>query len=155
MIDPDWLLWVHHDEITDRERGAPSQMMLRGAASRIYYALFHELCRQIADQHVGATHRRTERYSLIYRSLEHGRAKDVCKRVASDKRWSTYAADIGIVFVTLQEARHKADYDPHAKFLLPDVRGLFLDAEDAVIKLRENFDDKSLFLTRLLVRERF
>lgn len=154
MIDPGWLLRVHYDEITDRERGAPSQMMLRGAVSRIYYALFHELCRQIADQHVGATQRRTERYGLVHRSLEHARAKDVCKRVASDKRWSASAADIGVVFVTLQEARHKADYDPRARFLLSDVRGLFLDAEDAIMKLREHFDDKPLFLTRLMIRER-
>jgi hypothetical protein len=154
MIDPDYLLWRSHEELTQRDRGAPNQTFLRRAVSEFYYALFHELCRQIADQHVGATLRREPRYILIYRSLEHGRAKDACKKIAADAASSPQASDIAVTFVTLQEARHQADYNPAPRFRVSEAHAHFLDAETAIRALRAGFPDKALFLTRLLARER-
>lgn len=154
MIDPDYLLWRSHEELTHRVPGAPNQTFLRRAVSEFYYALFHEICRQIADQHVGATLRRDPRYTLIYRSLDHGRAKDVCKKVASDRAFGAETVEIAIAFVTLQDARHQADYNPAPRFRVSEVHAHFLDAEAAIDELRAGFSDKALLLTRLLARER-
>lgn len=154
MIDPDYLLWRSHEELTHREPGAPNQTFLRRAASEFYYALFHELCRQIADQHVGASFRRDPRYVLVYRSLDHGRAKDVCKRVAGDPNASVQSVEVAIAFINLQEARHQADYNPTPRFRVSETHALFLAAEGAIETLRGVFNDKAFFLTRLLVRDR-
>jgi hypothetical protein len=154
MIDPDYLLWRSHEELTERPPGAPNQTFLRRETSEFYYAVFHEPCRQIADQHVGATLRRDPRYALIYRSLDHGRAKDACKKIAADAASSAEAAQIAATFVTSQEARHQADYNPTPRFRVSEVRGYFLDAESAIDELRTGFGDKAFFLTRLLARER-
>lgn len=154
MINPDYLLWRSHEELTERRRGAPKQTFLRRATSEFYYALFHELCRQIADQHVGASMRTDPRYILIYRSLEHGRAKDTCKRMAAVRASSAAAAQIAIAFIELQEARHQADYNPAPRFRVSEVHANFLAAEGAIITLRGGFSDKAMFLTRLLARER-
>jgi hypothetical protein len=154
MIDPDYLLWRSHEELTDRQPGAPNQTFLRRAVSEFYYALFHEICRQIADQHVGATMRRDARYALVYRSLDHGRAKEVCKKIAADRSASAEAGEIAVAFVSLQEARHQADYNPTPRFRVSEVHARFLDAEAAIDDLRSGFADKPLFLTRLLARER-
>jgi hypothetical protein len=154
MIDPDYLLWRSHDELTHRERGAPNQTFLRRAISEFYYALFHELCRQIADQHVGASLRRDPRYVLIYRSIEHSRAKNTCKRVAADPSFCAEAAQIAIAFIDLQEARHQADYNPQPRFRASEVHAHFLAAEGSILALRSSFPDKAMFLTLLLSRDR-
>ena len=154
MIDPDYLLWRSHEELTNRHPGAPNQTFLRRAISEFYYALFHELCRQVADQHVGATLRRDTRYALIYRSLDHGRAKDTCKKVAADPKSSAEAAEVAVTFVTLQEARHQADYNPVPRFRVSEAHAHFLDAEAAINALRAGFTDKPLFLSKLLARDR-
>jgi hypothetical protein len=154
MIDPDYLLWRSHEELTHREPGAPNQTFLRRAISEFYYALFHEICRQVADLHVGATLRKDIRYALVYRSLDHTRAKDVCRRVVADKGASAEVASVAIAFISLQEARHQADYNPVPRFRVSEAHAHFLDAEGAIITLRAGFVDKAPFLTRLLARER-
>jgi len=86
--------------------------------------------------------------------LDHGRAKDACKKVAADPRSSAESAQVAATFVTLQEARHQADYNPAPRFRVAEVHGYFLDAEAAIDELRGGFVDKPHFLTRLLARER-
>ena len=49
--------------------------------------------------------------SPVYRSLEHGAAKKYFERSAKNQLDSG-VAQIGDVFIRLQEARHEADYDP-------------------------------------------
>jgi hypothetical protein len=154
MIDPEFLLKRVGDQLNGREPGAPSRTMLRRAVSDLYYAIFHEICRQIADLHVGVGLRRDDRYALIYRALEHGRAKDVLRRVALDSNASNAARMIADAFMRLQEQRHKADYDPRSELKLSQVRDLLQIASDAIAFLRRDFADKALLLTRLLVRER-
>jgi hypothetical protein len=154
MIDPDYLLWAPHEELTHRARGAPNQTFLRRAVSNFYYAVFHEICRQVADQHVGAALRTDPRYPAVYRSIEHGRARQVCERASKSATSSRELVKIATAFVNLQDARHAADYDPSEKFYVSDARLLFLEAEGAIEAIRTEFADKKLFLTRLLVRER-
>jgi hypothetical protein len=80
--------------------------------------------------------------------------KDMCKKVAADPSSSADAAEIAVTFVTLQEARHQADYNPVPRFRVSEAHAHFLDAEAAIDALRAGFPDKPWFLTRLLARER-
>ena len=154
MIDPDYLLWEPHEALTHREPGAPNQTFLRRAVSNFYYALFHELCRDIANQHIGFAHRKQPRYTLLYRALEHGRARQAFEKVSKDAVASIEARTIASAFLVLQQARHTADYDPSERFYVSDVLSLFLEAEAAIGTLRAGFVDKDEILTRLLFKEK-
>jgi len=44
--------------------GAPRQADLRRAISSAYYAVFHAIMAEAADDFVGSTHRHTPRYAL-------------------------------------------------------------------------------------------
>lgn len=70
-----------------------------------------------------------------YRALEHGFAKNVCKEAKN------LVFPPGIVlcandFVELQEARHRADYDPRAQFSLAEELSWVARAEAAIRELR-------------------
>jgi hypothetical protein len=104
-----------HDDLVDiaarlagLEEGKPRQASLRRAVSTAYYALFHALAALCANELIGS--KPWEVYSPIYRTMDHGRAKDVFRRIASGR--GRHIALIGETFILLQETRHWADYDP-------------------------------------------
>src|SRR5262249_27390493 len=104
--------------------GAPRQADLRRAISTAYYALFHAILTEAADDFVGVKHRASPRYSLLYRSVNHISLRDLCQDVVKAKlpqRYSGYAPSGGFgpdlvavasAVIELQEKRHSADYDP-------------------------------------------
>jgi hypothetical protein len=55
-----------------------------------------------------------EAWSQTYRALEHGLAKNACKS-GTLSRFPQEIQDFANMFVTMQEKRHKADYDPNEK----------------------------------------
>jgi hypothetical protein len=98
------------DDLARREQaGRPRQASLRRAISTAYYALFHALADLCADELVGWRNP-WKVFTPIYRSLDHGRAKEAFKRMSNQ-----YGSDIALIaqtFILLQERRHTADYDP-------------------------------------------
>jgi hypothetical protein len=106
-----------HDDLLDiaadlarrEQAGRPRQASLRRAISSAYYALFHALAYLCADVLVGRT-KPWDIFSPIYRTLDHGRAKDAFKRISGNH--GPHIAFIGQTFILLQERRHTADYDP-------------------------------------------
>jgi hypothetical protein len=120
MID-DWLDLAEH--LARLEPGWPKQASLRRSVATAYYALFHAL----ADMCVDVTVRRNKPWNVIkhvYRSLDHGTARKYFERPATQRELGTSVAKIGSVFILLQEARHRADYDPEP---LPYGRREILD----------------------------
>lgn len=117
-------------------RGRPRQADLRRAVSTAYYALFHAIARDAADLFVGAGSDRVSRvWKQVYRALEHGAAKTGCKEV----RNLPFPAEIRAcadAFVTLQEARHKADYDPDYRLTRNEALTLLGTAKRAIEKLK-------------------
>lgn len=151
MIDPDWLLRSARDP---RGPGRPNQTDLRRSIFNLYYSLFHEVCRQTADLHVGASAavRGSQRYRLIYRSIDHRQAKSVFADLAKYGSPGSVAATLGQVFVDLQDARHEADYDPHARYFRAQVEAFALDVAWALPAIRASFPEKKVTLTRLIAR---
>lgn len=56
-----------------------------------------------------------------YRALEHGAAKSACRHGTVISKFPKEIEDFANLFVTMQEKRHLADYDPHEKFFKSSV----------------------------------
>jgi uncharacterized protein (UPF0332 family) len=133
----------------------PREINLRRAVSASYYALFHEICKQAADSFVGVTKHDRPAWGVVYRSLQHGQAKERCKALAG-KGLGQQVDNIASQFPTLQAERHTADYDPSgfAKGRV-EVESLIADAQSAIADLRDMPNETKLdFLARLLFSER-
>jgi hypothetical protein len=106
----------------------PTEGQLRRAVSTAYYALFHRVLRAGAERFMGPGNETRPGYSLIYRGFSHGRMKSVCTSIDAARLSDTLQRQLGTQavgqdmrnfansFLALQEDRHRADYDPHAKF---------------------------------------
>ena len=126
MLDPDELLDVALLLAIQAPGAEPNQAQIRRAVSTAYYAVFHAVLRRAADQFIGHDQSHAVAYALVYRAFVHGRMKEVCqvidkpslsapnqeklKRTAFGSPMRFFAT----AFVELQDARHRADYDPHA-----------------------------------------
>jgi hypothetical protein len=115
-------------------RGKPSAVNLRRATSAAYYALFHCLARNCADLLIGGTgaNRSEPAWQQVYRSLEHGYVKDRCKNNQMMARFPPGIQDFATTFLSLQEKRHSADYDPFARFAKSTVAADINQAEEAI-----------------------
>jgi len=124
VLDPDQLLEQADRLVASTGGGTPRQVDLRRAISNAYYALFHAVTAEAADDLVGRTHRHTPRYQLVYRSVEHKSLLRLCEDIGKTTlpaRYSDYEPPGGFgpdlqffadAVVDLQEKRHLADYDP-------------------------------------------
>lgn len=149
--------------IASPRAGPPRQADLRRAVSAAYYGVFHVVLTALADEFVGAMHRRTSRYALVYRGIEHRALRALCKEARKPRPAQLYDpffppggfdADIrafaGIV-VELQERRHAADYDPLIRIEVSDARLAIEAARGAVRRFRRaDAAQRKTFLTLLL-----
>lgn len=95
----------------------PDQAQLRRSVSGSYYAMFHALARMCADSLVATQFKKrsNKAWVEVYRGLAHGSCLNACKR-ASNVNFPQEIKDFSDVFQQLQDARHRADYDPGARF---------------------------------------
>lgn len=128
--------------------GAPRQVDLRRAISNAYYAVFHALMTEAADDFVGRTHRDTARYALVYRSVDHRRLRELCeiaRKAPLPKKYLKYepaggfAPDLvalATAVLDLYEKRHLADYDPLFRTATADVALDISKARAALARFR-------------------
>lgn len=151
MMDDDLL------DIAERlarfEERRPRRTSLRRAVSSAYYALFHALARLCADQLVG-WREPWEVYSPIYRTVDHGRSKEVFRRISGRRRGPISV--IGETFLLLQERRQQADYDPSPfPFGRAETIDLIEQTKEAVTLLNSLPSSDRLFIaTQLIARTR-
>lgn len=110
----DLLLQAHH--LVSYEGAYASQASLRRAVSTAYYGLFHLLVEDAALRWPGSPEARTG----IERSFNHGSMRAISERFRTNT-WKDWVGNIAVIpndltvvafaFATLQEQRHKADYD--------------------------------------------
>ena len=127
---------LHHDfleqagHLAQREPNRPRQASLRRAVSTAYYALFHLLTSEGA--HRLASGQPTLLRSRVRRAFEHREMKEVCKQFRGASTVDStrpllalpieqHLRDVATAFVSLQEARHDADYDIAITFNRFDV----------------------------------
>jgi uncharacterized protein (UPF0332 family) len=113
---------AYHDDLSERAKflsrlnlpDDPKQVDLRRAVSAAYYALFHLLTTEAARNWKHPSQR-----NRFARMFDHGRMKTCSSKTSSrplpdDPAEIRIAKDLKLVaasFVTLQQARHTADYD--------------------------------------------
>jgi uncharacterized protein (UPF0332 family) len=142
-------------KLASASRSKPRQADLRRSISTAYYALFDVLARNGADVLVGAgIDRASQTWAHVYRALDHGFAKNTC-REARALAFPLEIKDCATRFVELQEARHKADYDPRARFTRADALHWVNRAEAAIVRLRSApRRDRTAFAVQLLLKKR-
>jgi uncharacterized protein (UPF0332 family) len=113
----------------------PKQVDLRRSVSAAYYALFHLLATEAAENWKHESQR-----NRFARMFDHGRMKTCSSKVSSrplptDPAEVVIATDLKLVadsFVTLQQARHTADYDNSKVWSRTQVYETIVQAEDAM-----------------------
>ena len=104
------------------KRGRPRQTNLRRAVSTTYYALFHCLTACCADALAGraGSSSGAEAWRQAYRALDHGQARGRCER-AAERNFPPGILRFATHFTDMQGKRHRADYDPEARFTKAEV----------------------------------
>lgn len=131
------------DGRTRGRRGRPNQEELRRSLSTAYYALFHALAGSAADLFVGTSRavRKSPAWVHTYRSLQHGFARQQCDRVSPARKdnaaqpMQTFDSRIiafATAFVTMQQLREDADYNPEKTFYRSEVHTRIRQAEQAL-----------------------
>jgi len=133
----------------------PRQADLKRGISTAYYALFHMLAGECADLLLGTGQARgTPAWVQVYRALEHGIAKNACKN-APTRGFPQGILNFADTFVTMQEERHRADYDPEARYGRPEVLNRVTDCEQAIIAFRaETRNHRRAFAVWVLLQKR-
>jgi hypothetical protein len=155
-LTPDDLLATAQRLIDGSGKRRPRQSDLARAQSTIYYALFNALCLCCADCFVGgrAAERSEPAWRQVFRSVSHGYAKS---QFRSD-RMRLFPAGIrnfGNCFVTQQEARHSADYDPSHRCNRSDVQSQLAIARSVIQGLRRaNLKDRRALSVWVLLKDR-
>ncbi len=114
------------EHLLRRDPRRPTQANARRATSTAYYALFHFLADEAGRCFVGGRSSKRALRSAVARALEHGSLRSACERIASRGApanlptalrgcWgASVSSDLQAVAETLaslQELRHRADYD--------------------------------------------
>ena len=133
----------------------PRQDDLKRAVSTAYYALFHAIARSNADRLIGASaNRADEAWRHTYRALNHTDAFRACGRLRQ-LRFPVGLIDVGDAFRSLQEERHKADYDPMHRVTLADARAAIDSADIGIATLKAaSRKDQISFAAQLLFKAR-
>jgi hypothetical protein len=113
----------------------PRQVDLRRAVSAAYYALFHLLTTEAAQNW-----KRQSQRNRFARMFDHGRMRTCSSKVSSrtlptDPAEILVAGDLKLVadsFVTLQQARHTADYDNANEWSRIEVYDTIVKAQEAM-----------------------
>jgi hypothetical protein len=99
--------------------------------------------------------RSIDAWQQVYRSLEHGFAKNQCTDKKVMPRFPIDVQDFANVFVTLQDRRHDADYDPLSRFSKSDVVADIDRAETAIITFNAVVPrDRRAFCAWVLLKKR-
>ena len=159
-MDPDDLIDIGRHlaaESVAGDRGRPRQAWLRRAVSTAYYALFHAMARSCADMVAGATpaSRSEAAWRQVYRSLEHGHARNQCKNKTVMEKFPGEIQRFGQTFVEMQGQRHSADYDPSVTYYRDEVMQLIDATQRAVTDFKKAPNpDRKAFAIYVLLKTR-
>lgn len=133
----------------------PRQADLKRAVSTAYYALFHAVARNGADLLIGVGANRADKaWTHVYRSVEHGFAKNACGQVRK-LGFPPPICSCADTFIELQTVRHKADYDPGFRISRGEALALIEQAAQAIRNLKASGrKDRKAFAIQLLLKNR-
>jgi len=150
----------------EQGRGRPRQSSLRRSVSTAYYATFHLLASDAADQCApGDPPGLRER---VQRAIQHETMKKAANSFGSanppghvrnllQNPISTRLSALARSFARLQDERHSADYDLADTFTRARVQGLLREAESVFTEWRtlRNTSEGRVFLASLMFWDRW
>jgi hypothetical protein len=167
ILNPEHLFEQADALIRPSPAGPPRQVNLRRAISAAYYGIFHAAVTAATDLFIGAVHRGTKQYGLVYRSVDHRWLRELCEQAQKQTlpgRFSAYAPQSGFgsdiaafatAVIELQEKRHRADCDPLIRVNSADAILAVTTARAALARLQQaDPASRQAFLTFLLFRPR-
>ena len=163
---------LHHDlleqarQLAQHEPRRPKQASLRRAVSAAYYSLFHFTTEQAARALVSGrdpSRRRLRR--SVRRSFDHAHMRREALAIARGRgRWhdavdiraSAELIRVATVLASIQEERHRADYDHAHTLLRSEVRTMIADVAEAkrAWKAIRGTPEADAFLVAMLLRLR-
>ena len=126
------------EEMLKREIGRPRQTSLKRAVSTGYYALFHAVLHACVEETIGWSFRSPlywETISPLYRAIDHSAAKRVFSAARRSADASPQMQEIAKTFVTMQDERIRADYDPSPTLSRADAHLLLEQTKWAIATL--------------------
>jgi hypothetical protein len=113
------------------------------------------MAKDAADNLVGTGQDRADKaWRHVYRSFEHGFAKNACGMVRN-LSFSDDIVSCADSFISLQEYRHKADYDPYYTVTRPQAFAFIEQAKQAIEALEKaKHKDRTAFAVQLLLKNR-
>jgi hypothetical protein len=96
--------------------------------------MFHCLAYSNANLLIGSSgaERSAKAWTQVYRAINHGAAKTACNSNAM-KKFPLEIQEFAAQFVTMQELRHSADYDPDTRLT---KQGVLKDIEQSEAAIR-------------------
>ncbi len=129
--------------------------------------VFHTVLTAFADEYVGCTLRDTQVYGLVYRSVDHAKIDQLCRRVAEpgmaeklrkfvpDEGFGTNLNQFAALDIQLREKRHFTDYDPTIWFNIADAGQVIQSPRSAIGHFGSvDAEQKNLFLLLLFFSPR-
>jgi len=140
----------------------PKQANLRRAVSSVYYGLFHVLIEEATALVVGTSHNAQPLRQLVGRGFTHTDRKEASTEFGKPTPrdllkpfWTLYFVPscaplqrVALLFVELQQERHRADYDLSRPFTQGEAEVLVQNARAAVAawqNLKKNSPDIARF----------
>lgn len=131
----------------------PGEADFRRAVSTAYYAVFHELCIQVANEFAGTS--RDGVWAQFYRALDHGQTKIRCSQLRALSGTSQELKKFAESFATLQIRRHRCDYDPELAITKAEAQKAIGTAVIACFILQgTDAAQRRLFLSHVLLGKR-
>jgi hypothetical protein len=119
--------------------------------------MFHTLARCAADLLVGGPGASKSSYAWqqVYRALEHGAVKNACANGKKVTLLPQEIQDFANTFVTMQQKRHSADYDPMATATKSEVL-VDIGLVEKVINdfAKANIKDRRAFVALVIFKQR-
>lgn len=163
-IDPDGLIQAARHLVEHNPTGRPRNALLRRAVSSAYYALFHEISRQAAQQMLPNAPSAAQ-YALA-RAFSHAQISLPCAWIAQreskqppmrlqpvvDALRGTAIVPIAEAVYDLRKAREDADYNHlHKDIAKATVVATIDDAETAIDHFRSATADRTAFLALIAI----
>jgi hypothetical protein len=117
--------------------------------------MFNFLARERADLFIGTgAARKSLPWVQVHRALEHGLAKNGCGQVRA-LGFPIKIVRFADLFVSMQEERHSADYDPWVRYTRTEVIGLIGTVDQTIKDFKSSArPDRLAFATLVLLRKR-
>lgn len=120
VLADDLLLTANELATRSASQAETSEAVLRRAISTAYYAVFHGLCRMVADAVVVRDPEDWPKRAWlhVYRSLDHGKVEQRLGRLVDAEKGIVHldfpepVRSLVATFTLLKAWRHRADYDP-------------------------------------------